>query len=174
MLAWLRRLLFGPARPPLPPLVQQARSEDPQARQQAAAQLAGVSEVWAIDELARLLADRSERVRDAAADSLRQFGIGAYPQLLDALNHPDPGAGVKAAELLGALGRAEAVEPLLIALKFAARPVQLAARRALEQLGPLAVAALEGARDEANPWLCQQIDLTMRQIRASTPSPGVP
>src|SRR5262249_19117117 len=120
---------------------------------QAALALAAVPEVWAVDELARLLADRSEPVRQAAADGLRQCGIGAYPQLLGALNHADPGVGVLAAELLGALGRAEAAEPLLAALSFAARPVQIAARRALEQLGPLAVPALHAARTEAQPWV---------------------
>jgi HEAT repeat protein len=167
--AFLRRLLAGPKRPAPPPLVLQARSDDPQARRQAAADLAAIPEVWAIDELARLLADRSEPVRLAAAESLRQFGVGAYPQLLDALNHVEPGVGVLAAQLLGAMGRAEAVEPLLAALSYAARPVQLAARRALEQLGPLAVPALEAARVDPQPWVHQQIEGALEKIRAPAP-----
>jgi hypothetical protein len=60
----------------------------------------------------------------------------------------------------------EAVPPLLIALKYDARPTQGAARKALARLGALAVPALEAARDEPQPWVRQQIEELLSEINA--------
>ena len=62
------------------------------------------------------------------------------------------------AELLGGVPALEVVEPLVLALKYASRPVQLAAKRSLTKLGPLAVPALTAARDEPQPWIRQQVN----------------
>ncbi len=115
--------------------------------------------------------DSHSPVREAARDSLRQRGPAAVPVLLIALKHADANVGKTAAELLGELRAPEAVGPLLVALKYAARPVQVAARRALEGLGPLAVPALEAAREEPQPWVRRQIEEILAQAPSTSPGP---
>lgn len=162
MLQWLQRI-FGLGRPQLPPLVLQARSPDPEARRDAAVQLAAVPEFWALDQLMTLLKDSEAKVREAAKASLRQLGVVAIPALRVGLDDSDPQVATVAAELLGELQMPQAVEPLLVALKFNARPVQVAARKALARMGALAVPALEAARDETQPWVRQQIEELLAQ-----------
>ena len=143
---------------PLPhPLVTAARSTEPDARRAAAGQLGEIPEVWAAEELVRLLADLYTPVRDAARAALRRQGPAAVPVLLQGLSDPRPGVGVASAELLGECPAPEVVGPLLLALKFSDRPVQLAAGRALGRCGPLAVPLLRAGLDEPQPWVRAQI-----------------
>jgi HEAT repeat protein len=158
---WLWRL--GTSSP-----IQDSYGQDPQKRQRAAEQLGAVKEAGAAERLLDLLRDPSSLVRDAAKASLRQQGPADVAVLLGGLNDSDPEVGKTAAELLGVLGRPETIPPLLTALKYNARPVQIAARRALEAFGPAAIPALENARSETQPWVRQQIEEALAQIRSKT------
>jgi hypothetical protein len=75
--------------------------------------------------------------------------------------------GEVAAELLGELHHPDSLEPLVTALKFGTRPVQLAAKRALQAFGPAAVPALHSAQGEQQPWLRRQIEEILEKIRTA-------
>jgi HEAT repeat protein len=167
MLAWIRRRWHDyQARRELARLCAQARSPDPAAREQGAGLLGQRPEEQAAQALIPLLQDAHTGVRTAARSALLQQGASALNPLLAGLNHPNPDVARVAAELLGELNRPEAVEPLLQTLKYAPRPVQLAARRALERLGPLALDRLRAAGDEPQPWVRQQIAEIVARITA--------
>jgi HEAT repeat protein len=170
MWGWLRRLFGGSAGPRLRVLLRQVRDADPETRRQAAVQLGAVADPRAMEELVSLLQDTHTTVREASAASLRQFGVTTFPALRRGLDHANPDIARVAAELLGELRQVEAVEPLLIALKYSARPVQLAAKRALVQCGGLAVPFLEAARTEPQPWVRQQIEEILGQIEPGNTS----
>lgn len=181
MIRWLSRLFRNPA-PRVHPLVEQARGDDSGSRAKAAAELGTVAEPWAPGELVRLLGDTSAAVREAAKDGLCKLQRAAVPALLEALRGPRLDVNVAAAELLGELRAPEAVEPLLVALKFSERPLQNAAFRALERSGPVALRALWAVRDEVDPWTRAQIeellakgleDLTQAAPPAANPSGSV-
>jgi HEAT repeat protein len=174
MFAWVKRLVGGSGPPGRRGSTRDARSADPEIRMQTAERLGGVFERWAGEVLAALLGDGHPAVREAALDSLRRQGDAALRPLLGALNHADPEVGKAAADLLGRLHSAEAVGPLLSALKYAARPVQTAARRALEALGGLAVPALEAARDDPQPWVRRQVEEILVQARSLPNAAGPP
>src|SRR5204862_2856334 len=97
-------------------------------------------------------------------------GPAAVPALVAGLNHGDPVIASSAAELLGELKQPEGIAPLITTLKFAARPVQMGARRGLIRLGTAAVPALEEARAESGGaegvWLRRQIEEILAEIRA--------
>jgi HEAT repeat protein len=80
--------------------------------------------------------------------------------------------GQAAAELLGELRAAEAVEPLLLALKYEKRPVQLAAARALVQVGEPAVEALETVRNDPQPWVRARIEAILAEIAGAVEDGG--
>jgi HEAT repeat protein len=167
MIAWIRRRWRDyQARRELANLCAQAQSPDPALRERSAGLLGGRPEEQAAQELVNLLQDTHSGVRAAACSALRQQGPGALNSLLAGLNHPNPGVAKVTAELLGELNRPEAVEPLLQTLKYGARPAQLAARRALERLGPLALDPLREAAGEPQPWVRQQIVEAVARITA--------
>jgi GAF domain-containing protein len=169
MFAWLRRLFGGGASPPaLHPLARQTLSLDAEERRQAAEALGQTGEAWAAEPLVPLLGDTHSFVRDAARKGLVGLGWVALPALLNGLNHPQAEVGQVAAELLGELRVPESVEPLLVALKYGKRPVQVAAGRALTQLGEQAVPALTAARDEPQPWVRGQIEAVLTAIRGTS------
>jgi HEAT repeat protein len=147
-------------------LTGQTTSLDAGQRQQAAAGLAEFRDQrGAAAALVPLLNDAHTPVREAAASSLRAMGGAALPALLAGLKRSDDDAAAASAGLLGDLGDAAAVEPLIVALKFSARPVQLAAKRALIRLGAPAAEALRGeAADDAQPWLRQQVADVLEQV----------
>lgn len=175
MLGWLKRFFLGEPAPDQSPLAKQAHSAEPGARERAAAQLGEVSGPWAADQLLEMLRDAHASVREAARTSLGRQGPAAFPALCRGLNHADAQVGRAAAEILGERREPEAVAPLLGALKYGARPVQNAARVALERLGDLAVPALEAAREEQQPWAQRQIEEALAQIkRASAVAPAAP
>lgn len=161
MLGWLRGL-FGKLT--TPSVSEAAASLDPEARRAAAEKLGETPEAWAADELEPLLADAHAPVREAAQASLRRLGIVAVPVLLRGLRSARDEIAVASADLLGESPRPEAVEPLLVALKFAERPVQLAARRALLRHGPAAVPALRAASTESQPWVQAQIAGILKEL----------
>jgi HEAT repeat protein len=173
MLGWLSRVLGG-SKPTVaePPLVVQARSDDPAQREAAAGPLAAVPELWAGELLLQMLQDPSAGVRAAAKEGLRKRGVLAAPELLTGLNHADDEVARTAAELLGGLRVPDVVPPLLVALKFGSRPVQLAARRALAQLGPVAVPTLQAAKDDPQYWVRQQVAEILAEIEGAPPAPA--
>ena len=177
MIRWLSRLFRKPP-PPVHPLVEQARNDDAEVRAKAAAELAAVAEPWAPGELVRLLADTNATVREAAKAGLRKQQQAALPALLEGLKSPRLEVNVVAAELLGELRAPEAVEPLLVALKYSERPLQNAAFRALERSGPVALRALWAARDEVQPWTRAQIEELLAKgfddLVQSAPAPDSP
>jgi HEAT repeat protein len=163
MLRLLRQVFARPARPP--ELLRRATSPDPEVRRAAAAGLAAATEPWAGPALITLLGDPHTSVREAAAAAVRRLGPTAAPVLQKGLDHPTPDAAAASAELLGELGSAGHAGPLLVTLKYAQRPVQLAARRALIRLGPAAIPALDTG--ETHPWVRQQIEEIRTAIQAS-------
>jgi HEAT repeat protein len=105
--------------------------------------------------------------------ALRSLGGAALPALLQGLNDARPEVAAAAAELLGDLRREEVVRPLLVALKYAKRPVQLAAGRALGRCGAVAVPALREALTEEQPWVRRQIEQALEVAESgSTPDGG--
>ena len=131
MFNWLRSLFGWATRTSLSPLARQVSSPDPEVRRQAAVLLGTATEPAANAQLLLLLQDGHAPIREAAREALRQRGVDALPSLLQALSHDDANVAAPAAELLGTLALPETIEPLLAALKYSKRPVQMAARRAL-------------------------------------------
>jgi HEAT repeat protein len=166
MLSWLRQLFSGEKRSRSPSLVEQALSRHAEVRRLAATLLGEVSERWAADELLRLLADSHTSVREEARQSLWHQGTAALPALLDAVSGSEVEAARVSAERLGELRPPEAIEPLLVALKFSSRPVQMAARRALEQYGAAALPVLRPALAEQQPWVRRQIEEIIARAEA--------
>jgi HEAT repeat protein len=173
MLGWIRRL-FGPPRPQPHPLAVQVRSNDAEARAKAAAELGGLREPWVPAELVGRLTDMYEAVRVAAREALRRQETAAIPALLEGLKDPRPEVSVVAADLLGELRPPEAVGPLLVALKYGERPLQNAARRALERCGAAALPALWAAREEAQPWVRAQIEEILANSLGAAGQPAPP
>jgi len=173
MLGWIRRL-FSPPRPQPHPFTEQARSDDAEVRATAAMQLGDLREPWVPAELVRLLTDLYAAVRDAAREALRRQQGAALPVLLEGLKSPRLEVSVVAADLLGELRAPEAVEPLLVALKYSERPLRNAARRALERCGAVALPALWAAQAEAQPWVREQLEGILAQSLDATgqPAPG--
>jgi HEAT repeat protein len=172
MWAWLRRL-FGGAddhRPSLAGLARQAAHANPGLRELAAVRLGESGEAAAAEPLLGLLGDTHSGVRAAALASLRWLGPAAAAALRQGLGHSDPAVGEACADLLAGLRDPDAVAPLLEALKFSPRPVQLASRRALERLGETALPALEASRSEPQPWVRRQIEEAIDTIRRASPT----
>jgi HEAT repeat protein len=170
MFGWLQQLLGSLFAPDVPPLVRQARSPDALVRRQAAVELGTVLESWAAELLLSLLEDTHSAVREAAGESLRRLGPASVSVLLEGLNHANPQVGQAAAELLGEFGHPRSVGPLLTALKYAPRPVQVACKRALIRLGSVAVPALEAAREEPQPWVRRQIEDILAAVAGASES----
>lgn len=145
-------------------LRQQAQSAETARRVLAVEGFAGLPEPRVAGLLAGMLGDVEPSVRAVAGQALKQFGPLAIAPLLEGLKSPHEQAAVCSAELLGDMRPPEAVEPLLRALKYAPRPVQLAARRSLERFGAAAVPELEAARAEQQPWVKRQIEEALAAI----------
>src|SRR5215210_7965515 len=164
---------LGGRRPATPDVVRAARGPDPELRRKAADDLAASAEPWAPGELVRLLADAHGTVREAARAGLRRHGPAAGPALVRGVDHPDPAVAAAAAELLGDVRAGGGVDRLVTALKFSARPVQLAAKRGLAGYGPASRPALAAERDAAEPWVRQQIDDLLAALPpAAEPAPA--
>jgi HEAT repeat protein len=114
----------------------------------ATKQWASCVENRAVAPLVGVLDDEEPAVRGGAVDALVDIGVPAVGPLVDTLQ--DPHAALRgrsaAAEALGRIGDARAVEPLLPLLEDPATSVRRAAAEALGRLGDLrAVDALIGA-----------------------------
>ena len=162
---WFRSLSRSPAAP-VHPLVVAAHSPDADIRRGAAEQLGAVAEVWATEQLLRLLADLYTPVREAAKASLHQQGAAAVPVLLNGLSHPRLEISAVSAELLGGFPSVEVAEKLLVALKYSERPLQLAARRSLVRCGSIAVPILRAVLEEPQPWVREQIAGALAEAEA--------
>jgi HEAT repeat protein len=141
------------------------KSDDPAIRQQAAKEMAAHAEHWAISALLKLLTDVYGTVREAAKTSLVKIGPPAVTGLLEGLNHANHDLGKTCAEILGEIQSPEAIEQLILTLKFGSRPVQLACRKALERIGAAAKGPLEAARGETQPWVREQIEAILSTYR---------
>jgi HEAT repeat protein len=119
------------------------------------------------DRLLRLLGDAAAAAREEGKRALRSHGTAALPVLLRGLDDPRDEAAAASAELLGALEDERAVAPLLQALKYSRRTVQLAAARALAATGPAAVPALREALSETQPWVRRQIEAALAAAEAA-------
>lgn len=166
MFSWLSRK-FASA-PPEPVQLQQMKSEDPAVRQQAAEAMGEIPEFWSVSALLKLLTDVYTPVREAARAGLVKLGPPAVDGLLEGMNHANTDLGKTCAEILGDIKDPQAIIPLILSLKFGARPVQLACRRSLEKFGEPARAELEKARAETQPWVREQIEGILTQIAAKT------
>lgn len=141
-----------------------ARSTDATTRQDAANQLAQVREMWASQALLQLLADTHTPVRESARQALANHGASATPVLIEGLKHSNENIAVTSAGLLGELRQIESIKPLIVILKYATRPAQLAARRALEQCGEVARPELTQSMTETHPWVRKQITEILEAI----------
>jgi HEAT repeat protein len=167
MLRWLRQMFARPAAKPA--LLLQATSPDADQRRAAADELAVSPEPWAGPALVNLLGDTHTAVRAAAVGAIQRLGPAAAPLLQAGLDHASPDVARTAADLLGEVGSGDHAAALLVALKYAQRPVQTAARRALIRLGPAAVPALDAGAGEMHPWVRQQIEEIRAAIRDAAP-----
>jgi len=171
MLQWLRRFFSGGgSQPVLHPLIQQSRSDDPVEREAAAVSLGEIREPWATETLFRLLTDISTPVRIAGRAALKRQESFVMSALIDGLKHARIEVSVVCAELLGELRPPEAIDPLIISLKYAERPVQLAARRSLEKFGTIAVPQLKAVINETQPWVQNQIIAILTVIELQAPA----
>ena len=153
-------------------LIRQAASPEAGQRRQAATDLAEFRDDRAAAALVQLLNDSHPPVREAASASLRSLGPVALDALLAGLNRADGDVAVASAGLLADLADPAAIGPLVVALKFSARPVQLAAKRALIRLGPPAAQALWAEADDPQPWVRQQVADVLEQVAAARPHSG--
>jgi HEAT repeat protein len=135
-----------------------SRSATPEVRAQATAPLLQANTPRARKALLVLLRDTHTVVREAARQALATGGPAGVSALIEGLNGPDAEIGQACAEVLGERKAPEAVGPLVTALKFAARPVQLAAKRALMSFGPAAAEEVKQAAADPEPWVRRQAE----------------
>ena len=152
-------------------LARQATAPDADQRQQAAVALGAFRDERSAAALMPLLQDTHTAVREAATASLRGHGPAALAALLEGLKSPSADVAAASATLLGDLGDPAAAEPLVVAMKFSERPVQLAAKRALIRLGAAAAGALRAGADDPSPWIRQQFGELLEQF-VGKPGPG--
>jgi HEAT repeat protein len=147
-------------------LIRQTTAPDANQRQQAAVALAGFRDERSAVALVALLKDSHTAVREAASASIRAFGPVALGALLEGMKDPNADVATASVALVGELENPAAVEPLIVALKYSPRPVQLAAKRALVRLGAPAADAVRAAAEDPQPWVRQQFADVLEQIAA--------
>lgn len=164
----------GPAA--IPRLVEALGDPSWRVRRLAAARLAQLPpSAELVQQLVSLLGRRGETgARNAAASVLSQMGAAALPAVGELLAHADADQRKFAAEILGELGRPEAVPGLIAALDDVDANVRAAAGEALGRIGgPQARRALEGLLASADPLLriCGLEGLT--RLRTPPPLPAL-
>jgi HEAT repeat protein len=143
----------------VPRLLRVLRDEKNRARQHAA---------WLY------LAQRKDRVREAAMEALVAIGAPAVPGLLRALGDAETDVRKAAAEALGKIGDATAVPGLLHALRDAESWVRQAAAKALVQIGDAtAVPGLLHVLRDAERWVREAAAKALVQIGDATAVPGL-
>lgn len=170
MWGWLQNLFskFQPS--PLQRMERRVKNPDPEVRREAAENLASEEDPEVSRILISLLNDPYESVKSASRNSLIRQGTNATDALIEGLKHGSDEVSCTCADLLGEFRVAQAVDPLLRVLKFGTRPIQLASKKALIQIGSAAVPALEAVLDESQPWVQQQIQDALTQIQEKTQS----
>ena len=130
----------------IPSLLSALRDESWRVRRLAAERL-GALEATAqtMHQLVGMLGQRDDTgARNAAAAVLSQLGAAVVPAIVTLLAHADPDQRKFAADILGSVGRVEAVGPLVSALEDRDPNVRTAAAEALGHVGgPEARRALE-------------------------------
>lgn len=157
MFAWLLDL-FGLGKPTPQRMARRLGRPKPEDRLDAIKTLGMVAEPWPIDLLVPLLADGDAAVRDAARAALLARGPVVVPAVGGRIDRSDEATARRLVDLLADLRDPAAVDALLRALKYSARPTQLASKQALVRCGAVAVPAIEAALNEENPWLRKQIE----------------
>ncbi|KAF5062082.1 HEAT repeat [anaerobic digester metagenome] len=118
-------------------LIVLAAHDDPDVRWKACVSLGEIGDVRAAPALVDRLADHDRFVRTRAVSALVRLGSPALPLLTIALEDPDVRVRVGAADVLGQIGDAAAIEGLLIAIKDPVESVRRSAAVALLRLNPV-------------------------------------
>ncbi len=118
-------------------LLSLAAHEDPDVRWKACVALGEIGDIRAVPALLGRLADSDRFVRTRAVSALVRLGSPALPFLTLALEDPDTRVRLGAADALGQIGDAAAIEGLLIAIKDPVESVRRAAAVALLRLNPV-------------------------------------
>jgi HEAT repeat protein len=108
-------------------------------REAAAEALGRIGDARAVEPLIEALKDREVDVHESAAEALVRLGASAVAPLIDLLKQEKNGPLLPAVEVLGKIGDAHAVEPLIGALKNESEKVREAAAIALVRIGSPAI-----------------------------------
>ncbi|MEW5739263.1 MAG: HEAT repeat domain-containing protein [Myxococcota bacterium] len=168
----LDALAPGPAS--VPRLVEALGDASWRVRRLAANRLAQLEpSAGVVQHLVSLLGRRGDTgARNAAASVLSQLGAAALPAVVQLLRHEDPDQRKFAADILGELGRPEAVDELISALADGDANVRVAAGEALGRIGGSdARRALEGLLRAADPLLRVCGLEGLARLRAPPPLP---
>ena len=121
------------------PLLQALRDSSPDVRAAAAGALGAFNDSQAIEPLISALADYNGVVRSKAVNALAEMGRPATGALIAALERDDIQIKQGAAEALGEIKDARAVEPLIVAFTSQSREMRLASVAALLKINKSSV-----------------------------------
>ncbi|MEN6643793.1 MAG: HEAT repeat domain-containing protein [Armatimonadia bacterium] len=124
------------------PLITALGDADPGVRETAVQALGAIKDLRATEPLIAAFNDANQTVCTATKAVLTSYGAEAVPALVAALKDPAPAVRGGAAEVLGTLKDARAVEPLIAASRDANQGVSAAAKTAVAAHGSGAVDAL--------------------------------
>ena len=96
--------------------------------------LGEIGDARAIKPLLKLLGNEDKGLQSDAAEALVKIGEPAVEPLIEALKHEDCIVRIRAANVLGRIGDARAMEPLILALWDAEELVPLCASDALDKI----------------------------------------
>ncbi len=119
----------------LPGILALADHRDPEIRLAVLDALGSLGPGQAMDVVVRGMDDPDPRVREKATRILGKDQEVAFDTLMEALSARDPGVRAAAAQTLGTMGDARAIDPLIELLGDSERPVRKAASDALVALG---------------------------------------
>jgi HEAT repeat protein len=139
------------------PLIQALKDDNENVRTGAASALEKIGNPRAVEALIEALERNDNQLRRRAAEALVRVGTAAIEPLIALLTDSTRGykARSKAASILGQIGDARTVEPLIAALKHHHQSLRQAAAEALGRIAdPRAAEPLIGALDEEDTLLC--------------------
>jgi HEAT repeat protein len=152
--------------PAVEPLTKALRTDDQDARQEAAMALGEIGDARAVPPLIVVLKDDDYSVRRKAAAALGKLGDArAVEPLIAALKDDAWQVREGAAAALGELGDARAVEPLIAVLKDHRKWVQRGATDALVKLGSVAVKPLIAALRDRDPGVRSGVANALEGLR---------
>jgi HEAT repeat protein len=113
-------------------------------RAMAANALGEIGDTHAVKPLITILDDPDENVRRIAAKALKKIcnNVNAFDSLIDALNDPNENVRRHAVYIVGKIGGARAVQPLVDAICDHDEIVRDFAARALKEIGPVVIRPL--------------------------------